>query len=49
MDVGLTQAVARHLEVAFDVTNVFDEPYSQGYGLPREGRAAMLLLRAPFD
>jgi len=33
-------------DIAFDVTNLFDENYDQSYGLPREGRAAVLTLRA---
>jgi hypothetical protein len=28
------------------VTNVFDRLYDQAYGLPREGRAAVLTIRA---
>jgi outer membrane cobalamin receptor len=46
VDVGYTQALARRYEVAFDVTNLFDHLYEQSYGLPREGRAAILTLRA---
>lgn len=49
VDLGLTQAMTRRYEVAFDVTNVFDQLYDQGYGLPREGRAAVLRLRARLD
>jgi hypothetical protein len=30
----------------FDVTNLFDQFYDQSYALPREGRAALLSLRA---
>jgi outer membrane receptor protein involved in Fe transport len=40
--------VGRRYEVTFDVTNVFDQRYDQSYGLPREGRTAMLALRARF-
>jgi hypothetical protein len=28
------------------VTNLFDHLYDQAYGLPREGRAALLTVRA---
>ncbi len=45
LDLGFTQALTRRFELAFDVTNVFDQLYDQGYGLPREGRAAVLTLR----
>ena len=45
-DLGFTQRLARRFELAFDVTNVFDRLYDQAYGLPREGRAALLTLRA---
>jgi outer membrane receptor protein involved in Fe transport len=46
VDLGFTQTLARHYEVAFDVTNLFDALYDQSYGLPREGRTAILTLRA---
>jgi vitamin B12 transporter len=46
VDVGFTQTLARRYDIVFDVTNLFDELYDQSYGLPREGRAAMLSLRA---
>ena len=46
VDVGFTQRLARRFELAFDVTNLFDRLYDQTYGLPREGRAALLTLRA---
>ena len=49
VDLGFTQALTRRYEVALDVTNVFDQLYDQGYGLPREGRTALLTLRARFD
>jgi outer membrane receptor protein involved in Fe transport len=45
VDVGGTHTLARHYELAFDVTNLFDRLYDQAYGLPREGRAAVLTLR----
>jgi outer membrane cobalamin receptor len=46
VDVGYTQTVARRYDIVFDVTNLFDGLYDQAYGLPREGRAATLALRA---
>jgi vitamin B12 transporter len=46
VDLGFTQTLARRYDVVFDVTNLFDELYDQSYALPREGRAAMLSLRA---
>jgi outer membrane cobalamin receptor len=46
LDAGFTQTLSRRYDIAFDVTNLFDELYDQGYGLPREGRAAVLTLRA---
>jgi len=49
VDLGFAKALTRRYEVAFDVTNSFDQLYDQSYGLPREGRAAMLTLRASFD
>jgi outer membrane cobalamin receptor len=49
VDLGFTQTVARHYDVALDVTNLLDRLYDQAYGLPREGRAAVLTLRARFD
>jgi len=45
VDLGFTQTVARRFDIAFDVTNLLDELYDQSYGLPREGRAAVLTLR----
>jgi vitamin B12 transporter len=45
VDLGFTQTVARRYQIAFDVTNLFDHLYDQAYGLPREGRAAVLTLR----
>jgi outer membrane receptor protein involved in Fe transport len=45
VDVGFTQTLAPRFEVAFDVTNLFDRLYEQAYGLPREGRTAILTLR----
>jgi outer membrane receptor protein involved in Fe transport len=49
VDLGFAQVLTRRYEVAFDVTNAFDQLYDQGYGLPREGRAALLTLRARFN
>ena len=49
VDAGLTQAVARRYEIAVDLTNLFDVLYDQAYGLPREGRAAALTLRARLN
>jgi outer membrane cobalamin receptor len=46
VDLGFTQGLAPRFELAFDVTNLFDRLYDQAYGLPREGRAALLTLRA---
>ena len=46
VDLGFTQRVTRRFDLAFDVTNLFDRLYDQSYGLPREGRAAVLTLRA---
>jgi outer membrane cobalamin receptor len=46
VDVGFTQRLTRRFDLAFDVTNLFDHLYDQAYGLPREGRAAVLTLRA---
>jgi len=45
LDLGYTQRLAGRFELAFDVTNLFDRLYDQAYGLPREGRAAVLTLR----
>jgi outer membrane receptor protein involved in Fe transport len=45
VDLGFTQTLAGRFEVAVDVTNLFDELYDQSYGLPREGRAAVVTLR----
>lgn len=46
VDLGFTQRLARRFDLVFDVTNLFDRLYDQSYGLPREGRAAVLTLRA---
>lgn len=46
LDAGFTQTLSRRYDIAFDVNNLFDEHYDQSYGLPREGRAAVLTLRA---
>ena len=49
VDLGFTQTLARRFDLAFDVTNLFDELYDQSYGLPREGRAAVLTLRTRLN
>jgi outer membrane receptor protein involved in Fe transport len=49
VDVGLTRRLTRQYELALQVNNVFDRLYEQAYGLPREGRTALLMLRARFD
>ena len=49
VDIGFTHTVARRYDIAFDVTNLFDRLYDQAYALPREGRAALLTLRARLD
>ena len=46
LDLGFTQTLARRYDLVFDVTNLFDQLYDQSYALPREGRAAVLSLRA---
>jgi len=46
LDAGFTQTLSRRYDLAFDVTNLLDENYDQSYGLPREGRAAVVTLRA---
>jgi outer membrane receptor protein involved in Fe transport len=46
VDLGFTQRLTSRFDLAFDVTNLFDRLYDQAYGLPREGRAALLTLRA---
>jgi len=46
VDLGFTQTLAARYDLAFDVTNLFDTLYEQGYGLPREGRTAIITLRA---
>jgi outer membrane cobalamin receptor len=46
VDLGVTQRLARRFDLAFDITNLFDRSYEQAYGLPREGRAAVVTLRA---
>jgi len=45
VDLGVTQTLARRYHLALDVTNLFDRLYDQAYGLPREGRAAVLTMR----
>jgi outer membrane cobalamin receptor len=49
VDLGFSHSLTRRYELAFNVTNVFDELYEQSYGLPREGRTAVLTLRGHFD
>jgi outer membrane receptor protein involved in Fe transport len=49
VDVGFTRTLARRFEVAFDVSNLFDQLYDQSYALPREGRAAVLTLKVRPD
>jgi hypothetical protein len=46
VDVGFTQTLAERYDLAFDISNLFDDLYDQAYALPREGRAATLTLRA---
>jgi outer membrane cobalamin receptor len=46
VDLGYTHRLASRFELALDVTNVFDQLYDQAYGLPREGRTAVLTFRA---
>ena len=46
VDVGVTQTLAGRYDIVFDATNLFDRLYDQAYALPREGRAAVLSLRA---
>jgi outer membrane cobalamin receptor len=45
VDVGFTQTLARRVDLALDVTNLFDRLYDQAYALPREGRMALMTLR----
>jgi len=45
VDVGYTHRLGRGLALAVDVTNLFDRLYDQSYGLPREGRMAVVTLR----
>jgi vitamin B12 transporter len=49
VDLGFTQTLASHYDLAFDVTNLFDELYEEAYALPREGRAAILTLRVKVN
>lgn len=49
VDAGFTYTLARRYDLAFDVTNLFDTLYDQSYGLPREGRTALLTLRARMN
>ena len=45
VDLGYTHGFVRGVALAVDVTNVFDRLYDQSYGLPREGRMAVVTLR----
>jgi len=45
VDLGFTQTLARRYDIVFEVINLFDQLYDQAYGLPREGRGAVLNLR----
>ena len=49
VDIGWTRTVVRRYDLAFDVTNLLDRQYDQAYALPREGRTALLTLRARMD
>ena len=49
VDLGFTQTLARRYDIVFDATNLFDKLYDQAYGLPREGRGAVLSLRARLN
>jgi outer membrane cobalamin receptor len=46
VDIGFTQTLSQRYDLAFDISNFFDDVYEQAYALPREGRAAVLTLRA---
>ena len=46
VDLGFTQTLSQRYDLVFDISNVFDHLYEQSYALPREGRAAVLTLRA---
>jgi outer membrane receptor protein involved in Fe transport len=48
LDLGFTQTLGHQYDIAVDVSNLFDHLYDQSYGLPREGRAAVVTLRAHF-
>ena len=48
VDIGFTQTLSQRYDLAFDINNLFDRLYEQAYALPREGRAAVLTLRARF-
>jgi outer membrane cobalamin receptor len=45
VDLGVMQTLPGRFLIALDVTNLFDRLYDQAYGLPREGRAAVITLR----
>ena len=46
VDLGFTQTLAHRYDIVLDATNLFEQLYEQAYALPREGRAAVLTLRA---
>jgi outer membrane receptor protein involved in Fe transport len=46
VDLGFTQTLSEHYDLVFNISNLFDRLYEQAYALPREGRAAVLTLRA---
>jgi outer membrane cobalamin receptor len=45
VDLGYSHRLVPHLDLAVDVTNLFDHLYDQAYALPREGRMAFVTLR----
>lgn len=45
VDLGYTHRLVGALDLAVDVTNLFDHLYDQSYALPREGRMAVVTLR----
>lgn len=44
VDLGYTHGLVRNLDLAVDVSNLFDRLYDQSYALPREGRMAVVTL-----
>ena len=48
VDLGYTHTLVRAVNLAVDVTNLFDRLYDQAYALPREGRMAVVTLRVGF-